>query len=54
MRDVTFDNCDNAISERQTWELRAEWNGPEETTTEPLYIANPAGAMGMGMGMGAP
>ena len=42
------------------WELRAEWNGPEETTAGRPYAFNPAGAMGAGgmgaggMGMGAP
>jgi hypothetical protein len=56
MRDVSFDTCDDSISERQTWELRAEYDGPEETTAEAAYFYNPAGAMGMGpgMGMGAP
>ena len=57
MRDVSFDTCDGSISERQTWELRANYDdGPQETTAEPPYVSNPAGAMGMGpgMGMGAP
>ena len=56
MRDVMFANCDDGNSERQTWELRADYNGLEETTVEPPYVFNPAGAMGMGpgMGMGAP
>jgi len=57
MRDVSFANCDGSISERQTWELRADYDdGPQEITAEPPYVSNPAGAMGMGpgMGMGAP
>jgi hypothetical protein len=56
MRDVMFANCDDSASVRQTWELRSEYNGLEETTVEPPYVSNPAGAMGMGggMGMGAP
>jgi hypothetical protein len=58
MRDVSFDTCDDSISERQTWELRAEYDGPEETTAEAAYFFNLAGAMGggmgAGMGMGAP
>lgn len=52
MRDVMFSNCDESASERQTWELRADYNGPEEITTEPPFVSNPAGAMGMGTGMG--
>ena len=52
MRDVTFDACDESIAERQTWELRSEYDGPQETTVEPPYVANPAAAMGMGMGGG--
>ncbi len=56
MRDVSFDTCDSDNDELQLWELRAEWTGPEETTAERPYAVNPAGAMGMGagMGMGAP
>ncbi len=50
MRDVIFDACDSDINERQTWELRAEWTGPEETTAERPYAVNPAGSLGMGMG----
>ncbi len=50
MRDVIFDACDSNINERQTWELRAEWTGPEETTAERPYAVNPAGGFGMGMG----
>jgi len=42
MRDVTFEACDSTIDERQTWELRAEWNGPEETTAGRPYANNPA------------
>ena len=54
MRDVGFDACDNNISERQAWELRAEWNGLEETTAQSPYAFNPRGAPpGMGPGMGA-
>ena len=41
MRDVTFEACDSEISERQLWELRAEWNGPEETTAERPFASNP-------------
>ena len=41
MRDVTFEACDSDISERQLWELRAEWNGPEEATAERPFAANP-------------
>ena len=52
MRDVTFESCDSAISDRQLWELRAEWAGPDETTAERPYAVNPNGAMAMGMGMG--
>ena len=59
MRDVTFEACDSDISERQLWELRAEYNGPEETTAERPYTSNPNAAppgggpgAGMGMGMG--
>ena len=55
MRDVSFSNCDDGISERQTWELRTDYDdGPQEVTVEPPYVFNPAGAMGMGPGMGAP
>ena len=41
MRDVTFEACDSEINERQLWELRAEWTGPEETTAERPYASNP-------------
>ncbi len=54
MRDVSFDACDSNINERQLWELRAEWTGPEKTTAERPYAVNPASSFGMGMGMGAP
>ena len=50
MRDVSFDLCDNNINERQLWELRAEWTGPERTTAERPYAVNPASNFGMGMG----
>lgn len=59
MRDVTFDACDEAFSDRQTWELRAEWTGPADTTAERPYESNPNAAppgggpgMGAGVGMG--
>ena len=55
MRDVTFEACDSEINERQLWELRAEYNGPEETTAERPYASNPNAAPpgpGPGMGMG--
>jgi hypothetical protein len=41
MRDVTFETCDSEVNERQLWEMRAEWNGPEETTAERPYVSNP-------------
>lgn len=59
MRDLTFEGCDSTIDERQKWELRAEYNGPEETSAERTYKNNPnaappgGGGGGMGMGMGA-
>ena len=40
MRDVTFEACDSSIHERQFWELRAEWTGPQETTAERPFAAN--------------
>lgn len=52
MRDVMFANCDDAIADRQTWELRSTYEGPQEITMEPPYVSNPAGAMGIGTGMG--
>jgi len=59
MRDVTFEACDSEINERQLWELRAKWTGPEETTAERPYASNPnapppppGAGMGMGPGMG--
>ena len=56
MRDVTFEACDDEINERQLWELRAEYNGPEETTAERPYASNPNAPPpppGAGMGMGS-
>lgn len=41
MRDVTFEQCDPAIDIRQTWEMRTEWTGFQETTGERPFIANP-------------
>ena len=52
MRDVSFDACDEAIADRQNWELRTEYDGPQEMTEEAPFVMNPAGAMGMGVGMG--
>jgi len=60
MRDVTFEACDSESNERQLWELRAEWTGPQETTAERPYASNPnappppgmGAGMGPGMGMG--
>jgi len=55
MRDVTFEACDSEINERQLWELRAEYSGPEETTAARPYASNPNAAPpgpGPGMGMG--
>lgn len=43
MRDISFEACDSAVDERQLWEFRAEWNGPQEATTERPYAANPGG-----------
>ncbi|MEE2983059.1 MAG: ricin-type beta-trefoil lectin domain protein [Pseudomonadota bacterium] len=40
MRDVTFEACDTAIDDRQTWELRAQWTGPQEMTAERPFAAN--------------
>jgi hypothetical protein len=40
MRDVTFEECDSTINERQLWELRAEWTGPQETTAERPFAVN--------------
>ena len=54
MRDVTFEACDSEINERQLWELRAEWTGPEETTAQRPYVSNPnARPPGMAPGMGS-
>ena len=60
MRDVTFEACDSESNERQLWELRTEWTGPQETTAERPYASNPnappppgmGAGMGPGMGMG--
>lgn len=41
MRDISFEACDSAINERQLWELRAEWTGPEEATAERIFPVNP-------------
>ena len=46
MRDISFDACDSEINERQLWEFRAEWNGPEEATAERPYASNPGGRVG--------
>ena len=46
MRDISFDACDSEINERQLWEFRAEWNGPEEATAERHYASNPGGRVG--------
>jgi hypothetical protein len=46
MRDISFEACDSSINERQLWELRAEWTGPEETTAERTYPVNPVGRFG--------
>ena len=52
LRDLSFDACDSNINERQLWELRSEWTGPEKATAERTYAVNPASTFGMGMGMG--
>ena len=52
LRDLSFDACDSNINERQLWELRTEWTGPEKATAERTYAVNPASTFGMGMGMG--
>ena len=54
MRDVTFEACDTAIDDRQTWALRAEWTGPQEMTAERPYAWNPNAPLGTAMGAGAP
>lgn len=41
MRDISFEECDSEVNERQLWELRTEWTGPEEATLERPYVANP-------------
>ena len=57
IRGLTFEACDTEISERQLWELRSEYDGPEETTMDRRFVINPnarppGGGMGMGMGAG--
>ena len=44
MRDVSFEACDNEPNILQDWELRAEWNGPEQTTAERPFANNPNAA----------
>jgi len=46
MRDISFEACNSEINERQLWELRAEWTGPEEATAERPYADNPDGQFG--------
>jgi hypothetical protein len=46
MRDISFETCDSDINERQLWEFRAEWNGPEEATAERPYAVNASGRTG--------
>jgi len=41
MRDISFEACYSAINERQLWEVRAEWSGPEEATAERTFPVNP-------------
>ena len=43
-----FEACNSDINERQLWEFRAEWNGPEEATAERPYADNPDGRIGGG------
>jgi hypothetical protein len=53
MRDLTFEACDGAYDDRQTWELRSEWTGPDETTAERPFASNPnARPPGGGAGAG--
>jgi len=40
-RNVTFEDCDTSIHDRQSWELRAVWSGPQEATVERPYKPNP-------------
>jgi hypothetical protein len=64
IRDLVFDTCDSEIDERQVWELRSEYDGPQDRTADLRYEINPNAlppggppggmGMGMGMGMGAP
>ncbi|MBT5331960.1 MAG: hypothetical protein HOL48_09270 [Porticoccaceae bacterium] len=37
IRGLTFEECDAAIAERQQWELRYQWEGPEEATLPRPY-----------------
>jgi hypothetical protein len=56
MRDVTFEDCNSDIGERQRWELRNEYDGPQATTAERPFKSNPNAAppgRGAGMDMGA-
>ena len=46
MRDISFETCDSDINERQLWEFRTEWNGPEEATAERPYAVNARGRIG--------
>ena len=55
LKSVDFQTCDDSISERQTWELRAEWTGLGEATEPRTWEPVPggmAGGGGMGGGMG--
>lgn len=54
MRDVTFEECDTAIDDRQTWELRTEWAGPQEMTAERPYARNLNAPLGTAMGAPPP
>lgn len=42
MRDISFEECDESLAILQTWELRAEWTGPEEMTAERPFAVKPA------------
>ncbi len=52
MRDLSFETCDSDIDERQRWTLRAEYDGPEETTMARTYKNNPNAAPPGGGGGG--
>jgi len=42
VRGVSFETCDESIGERQAWEFRTEWTGPDEATTlERRFPVNP-------------